>query len=469
MTAGIPRTDPGRRRGPGRPAARAAGRDDGLTLVETLVAILLLSVGLLATAAVYDGSRRLSGTSERTSVLAHRAQAEIERISALGWSHVALSGAPVRSTDPADPASMLTASTPPRLRPDRRDPTTDEALVIDPAAGQVDPTVRTWTDGRLRGRIHTWVSWRTDPRCGAGCPTSQNAKRITVVLTVDGQTTRRGPLVTSVVLTDPDAAPAGAMADGARNPLADPTTVCLSSTGAEVACSRSIGSLSSTSWFLYDTPAKSDTWQSTPASHAVHPTIAPIGTCLLGALTGCPVPDLMGEDAIPAPTVLPPLLDRSSGTTGSEDSGGRVLKVSDASCSGTPTADNTRSQRWVTPAQPGGTTLTGDGGMTLYSRTRTGVEARVTLCVQFLIAPGPLGDLLTLPPTVVGTVSYELAAWPGVMTPISFTFAMPGSDIAVAAGKRVGVRVWVAASSASDVVLAYDHPTLQSTLQLNVR
>ncbi|WP_157260610.1 prepilin-type N-terminal cleavage/methylation domain-containing protein [Patulibacter minatonensis] len=445
-------------------------REQGFTLVETLVAITVLAVGMLATATVYDGSRGLTGVAERTSVMAHRAQAEIERIQALGWSHVALSGTPVPSTDPADPASMLAGGSPPRLRPDRRAPAATEPLVIDTTDGGVSPTSRTWSDGRLTGRVWSWVSWREDPRCGAGCTAARGGRRVTVVVTVDGTGHGRGPLVTSVVLTDPNAAPAGAMANGARNPLSDPATVCVSASGADVPCSRSIGTGSATSWFLYDTPAKSgDERIAVTADHALHQTVLGTGLCTLVALLGCPVPDLMGDEPPPSGTTVPPLLDRSSGTTGSEASGGRVLRVADTSCATTPTADNARSARWVTPAQPSGETLTGEGGMTLYTRTRTGVAARVVLCLQLAVAPGPVGDLLTLPPTVLATVTYELSAWPAVMTPVSFSFSVPGADLVVAAGKRVAVRVWLAASSASDVVIAYDHPSIQSVLQLNVR
>lgn len=441
----------------------------GFTLVEVMVALLLLTVGLLSTATVYASSRGLTGVSEQTSVLTHRAQAEIERIQALGWDAVALSGTPTPSADPQDPASMLVAGSPPGLRPDRRSASAVESLVVDPVGGRVDPAARSWSDGRLSGRIHTWVSWRTDPYCGVGCPGAKNAKRITVVVTVDGRESSRGPVVTSVLLTDPNAAPAGAVLNGAGNPLSDPATVCVSPSGAAGPCSRGIGAGSTTSFFLYDTPADARERNVDVADHAVRPTLAGPGPCTPEALGGCPMPDLMGDEPPPSGTTDPPPVDRSTDLPGSASSGGRVVQRSNTSCDGTPPADNAAGHRWVTPAQTEGRTLRGDGGMTLYTRTRTGVEARVVLCVQLSVAPGPIGELLTVPPTVLGTFSYELGAWPAVTTPVSFTFGLPGAGLDVPAGRRIGVRVWVAAASAADVVLAYDHPTLASTLQLNLR
>jgi prepilin-type N-terminal cleavage/methylation domain-containing protein len=441
----------------------------GFTLIEVLVALLLLTVGLLATATVYASSRGLTGVSERTTVLAHRAQAEIERISALGWSHVALSGVPTPSADPADPASMLVPGTPPRLRPDRRSPATVEPLEIDAVEGRVDPAPRAWSDGRLRGTIRAWVSWRTDPHCGVGCPATKNAKRITVVVTADGDGGGRGPLVTSVLLTDPSAGPAGKVVDGTDNPLSDPATVCLSPSGAEGSCSRGIGQGSTASWFLHDSDARQDDPVAAVADHALHRTLLPAAGCTLGVLN-CPVPDLMGDEPpASSATTLPPLVDRSVGLTGSAGSGGRVIRRASAGCDGAPPTDDERAHQWVTPPWSSGATLRGDGGLTLYTRTSTRVEARVVLCVRFSVSAGPLSDLLRLPPTVLGTVSYELAAWPAATTPVSFTFSLSGAGLTVAAGQRLGIQTWVAASSAADVLLAYGHPTVPSVLQLTLR
>lgn len=445
----------------------SARADRGFTLIETTVSMLVLAVGLLGTLLVYDGARGLTGVSERRTTLAHRAEAELERVRALGWSAMALDAVPARG---AAPAGMTTADTPPRLRPDRRDASVVEQLVVDAATGRVPAGPRPWSDGRESGTLQTWVSVRPDPACGASCSTAGSTRRLTVAVTDDDDpATGRAPLVSSVVVSDPAAAPAGSMLDGTRHPLQDPSIACATAAGATVPCTQSISDGSATSWFLYDTPASQDLWSLISGDHPVDRTVAPVGSCLLALLSSCPTPDLMGDEPPPSPATAPPLIDRSSDLPGSAGTGGRVLERDTGECADPPPASNRRSHRWVTPAQPDGLELTGDGGLTLYSRTTSGVEARVTLCLQLSVALGPVRELLGLPPVVLGTVSYTLAAWPAVMTPVSFSFDLPGSSLLVAAGRRLAARVWLAASSASDVVVAYDHPTLQSALQVNVR
>jgi prepilin-type N-terminal cleavage/methylation domain-containing protein len=447
----------------------SAAGERGFTLMEVVTAMLLLTVGLLGVLGVYDGSRGLTAASERTTVMAHRAEAEIERIRGLGWAGIALDAVPTRSADPANPASWLTTDAPPRLRPDRRSAATVEDLVVDPGLGRVPATARTWDDGRLSGRLYAWVSRTPDAHCGAGCPDGGEARRITVAVTIEGDGPERRPLVVSVLVTDPSAAPAGLVADGSRNPLEDPTISCAGASGAVAPCVTPVASGSGTTWFLYDTPAREGSWAPVTGDHPTDRTVAPLGLCLLPDVTGCPGPDLMGDEPTPAADVLPPLLDRSTDVPGSAGTGGRVLERDDVECDGAPSADNATSQRWVTPPLQADTRPTGQGGMTLYSRTTSGSEARVTVCVQLSVAPGPVRELLGLPTTILGTASYTLAAWPAVMTPVSFAFAIPGQIATVAAGTRISARVWLAASSRSDVVLAYDHPAVQSSLQLNVR
>lgn len=447
----------------------APRRDAGFTLLETVAAMLVLTVGLLGTLLVYDGARGLTGVSERRTALVHRAQQELERIRALGWSGVALDGVPSRTVGPASTAAMLTADAPPRLRPDRRDAATVEALVVDADRGRVPAAPRDWSDEHGSGTVQAWVSARPDASCGASCATADATRRITVAVTDAEDDASRAPVVSSVLVTDPASAPPGAVLDGTRHPLEDPAIACATPDGSGVPCTASVRSGNPTSWFLYDTPASQSVWSAVLGDHAVDRTVAPVGPCLLALLLDCPVPDLMGDEPPPSPVDPPPLTDRSAGMAGSESSGGRVLQRGTGDCDDAPPADNRRSHRWVTPQRPDALELTGDGGLTVHSRTASGTEARVTLCLQLSVAPGPVRELLGLPPAILGTVEYTLAAWPGVTTPVSFSFDLPGTDLVVAAGRRLAARIWLAASSDADVVVAYDHPALQSALQVNVR
>ncbi|HWE33211.1 MAG TPA: prepilin-type N-terminal cleavage/methylation domain-containing protein, partial [Solirubrobacteraceae bacterium] len=64
----------------------------GFTLVEVLVAALVLVIGIGAVAQTFNTARKLTLVSERQTSMAHRAQAELERIKSLPYSQIALTG-----------------------------------------------------------------------------------------------------------------------------------------------------------------------------------------------------------------------------------------------------------------------------------------------------------------------------------------------------------------------------------------
>src|SRR4051812_31343327 len=118
---------------------RRVGREErGFTLLEVMVAALILVIGVLAVIGVFDSSRRLTTVSEKEEVVAHRAEAELERIQAMPFAAVALSSNPSHVIDSADPDFYVTAGVPPTYRWDQGSsgPKTDP-LVVDAASGQV--------------------------------------------------------------------------------------------------------------------------------------------------------------------------------------------------------------------------------------------------------------------------------------------------------------------------------------------
>jgi len=450
-------------------AARRAG-GAGFMLIELMVALSVLVVGAMAIAASFGGSRRLIATYERQQSVAQRAQQEIERIQALPYAQIALTGTPPTSSDPANPDSNVAAGPPATYSSDGT-AAARETLVVDAGAGQLSPGPRAWSDRRLSGSLYDFVTWHTDPGCGSGCPASANYKRVTVAVTVTvaggGGPTR--PVVVSTYVTDPNAAPAGSVSNGNLNPLADPSTTCQNTQGQAVSCTSGIGSGNATSWFLYDTPATQAAWQPIAASHATHPTIAPFGVCTALSTAGCPQPDLMDTPPTPASSPLQPLFTYSTDQPGSYP-GGRVLRRdAGTGCAGLlSTTDNAKGAMWVTPPLGTGTTLSGTGGMTLFSQTLHGVPAPVTLCVRLYAVPGSIANLVALPPVALGAaVPIPLQAWPGALEPISFTFSYSPTTLTLLSGARIGVRLWIDQSSSDDLVVVYDHPSAKSVLQLN--
>lgn len=439
-------------------------------MVELLIAVMIIGFVALGAGAVLAGGTRHASASETRQNLAHRAQQEVERLVNLDYAALAHPAAPAAgSADPDNPLHFYDSSSG-RYRWDRTaaGATTGEDLVVDAADGVVQ-TSRAWTDGTATGTLYAFVTWVTDGRCGSGCPASRNYKRLTVAATTDSGAEITKAVFVSTIVADPRALPAGRIVDGNPNPLVDPNITCRDSDGNTVQCTASVGSTNVNEWYLSDTPATSP-YAPPTASHPTHPTVAPSGECTSTVTTGCPVPDLLSTEQPPSPAggaAPPPLLDYSS-EVGVGYPGGRVLER-DVSCSLTPSIDdNGKGAMWVTEPLTQSTTLTGSGGMTLNSQTVQGVSARVTLCVAIYAAGNSIANMIAVPPTRLGVVAYSVAEWPTAPTPLSFSFDFLSSGtISVAAGKRIGVRVWLAAESGTDVALLYDHPSHTSVLQLN--
>ncbi|MFL5846978.1 MAG: type II secretion system protein [Solirubrobacteraceae bacterium] len=456
----------------GTPRSAAERRGErGFTVVELLVAILVLGFVALAAGAVLASGTRNASKSETRQNLAHRAQQEVERIASLDYDTIGHPAAPASgSTNTSSPLYWYSTSTG-KYRWDRAaaGATTAEPLVIDAANGIV-PVQSAWSDGTASGKLFVFVTWVADGKCGTGCPSTKNYKRVTVAVTVDSGAEAAAPVFVSSIVADPHALPAGKIVNGNANPLADPNITCKDASGATVACTASVGSANVNEWYLSDSPA-TGSYTAPTVSHATHPTIAPFGTCTVVTTTGCPKPDLLSTTAPPAPAEgapAPPLLDYSTDLTSLPHPGGRVL-ARDVNCAATPSAlDNSKGAMWVTQPLTATTALTGAGGMTVHSQTVGATTAAVTLCVGIYAVPPSLTNLIAVPPVRLGVVAYAVAEWPAAPTPISFSFDfVTGGTVSVSAGYRIGVRVWVAASSGADLVLLYDHPERASVLQLN--
>src|SRR5436853_7686142 len=79
-------------------------RDErGITVVEVMVAAVLLAVGVVVTLTTFDGSRDLVTTSEKNGIAAHRGQLEVEKALSLDYRNVALTSTPAHSGSSSSP------------------------------------------------------------------------------------------------------------------------------------------------------------------------------------------------------------------------------------------------------------------------------------------------------------------------------------------------------------------------------
>jgi len=156
-----------------------------MTLVEVLVAALVLVVGILSMATVLTRSAALTTTSEREAQALDYAQHQLEQLRALPYSSVALSSC----TGDATWTAMRTSGN--ALYEERLGA---EPLATPCTTGKIAP-VATWQDDRLavRGTVYRYV---TQP--------SANVRRIVVAVTATGAGAFKRPVIVSGSKPDPD-------------------------------------------------------------------------------------------------------------------------------------------------------------------------------------------------------------------------------------------------------------------------
>jgi prepilin-type N-terminal cleavage/methylation domain-containing protein len=165
--------------------------EEGFTLVELLIAILVLTVGLLGLIGAFDSARKLNLLSERRTSMAHRAQLEIERLQAIPYEQLAMKSAPSHSNEATNPDFYVkeggteyqygAAST------------EAEKLVEDASKGVIEPSpggrkcsvnvgACEWEDGLVSGKVYDFVTWHADqtPTCTKKV---EDYKRLTIVVT----------------------------------------------------------------------------------------------------------------------------------------------------------------------------------------------------------------------------------------------------------------------------------------------
>ena len=163
-------------------------REDGFSLVELLIAALVLAIGIAALVTILISSRHSMNDTERRAAASHVAQRALEDIQSLPYAEIGLTSFPSGSADPDSPNYYVSGTS---YRPDQRagGSTATEPLV---GGGTLAPTT-TWDDGRLSGVIHRYV---TSTNVGP----ADNVKRVTVAVTIEeGQRKVKPVLVSSVI------------------------------------------------------------------------------------------------------------------------------------------------------------------------------------------------------------------------------------------------------------------------------
>lgn len=461
-------------------------QQNGFTLVEVIMASVVLTVGILGLIATFDGARKLTLVAERRSAAAHRAQWEMEKLQAESYAQMAMISAPAHSSETLNPDYYVNYNSPVKCTSEgggcyaaNTEKLTEEEAIVYAAkecktsseenCGLVSGSASgkscltnaigscEWKDGNTSGYVYDFVTWHSDTVCskeekGKKICSTKSDKRLTVVSTVimpSGSHYHPTIRISSIV-SNPSATPEGSVINGKENPLESPETKC----GSE-SCITGIQRGNADSWYFQDSAASSETATAPTVSHTLHNTISGSGS----------VPDLMTEGR-PTATKLYDYstnLDSEGSTFGSSEYGGRVLHK-EAECSGTP--GNSGGETWATPKLAAATKLTGYGGLTIYTQTLGDVTgATVELCIGVYDYP----ETITGTPTPIGVVGeYKpTAEWPTTatgdsLTGLSFVFTFLSESklqkletVTVEAKHHIGVRIWPASSSTASIAVAY--------------
>ncbi|HEX7059145.1 MAG TPA: hypothetical protein VF176_04770 [Solirubrobacterales bacterium] len=456
----------------------ASGPQAGFTIVEVVVASLVLVIGALTTFGLLSAATKNTQRAKATQVALNRVQQEIEQLRSLTNDQLAMTSTPAHSTDSLNPNYRVSGGT---FALVRQPPGNYANMVVNGGSlygggfvsgGIVDPGPTSFSSGDVTGKVYRYVVWRDDVNCPAAtCPGTQDYKEVVVAVKLDtpgNQSGERGYVEVGSDFVDPT--------DSAQN---DPIP------GAN-------GVVTAQQFFLSDTPCAASgatTRQDITGDHLLHNTR---GTCASGPQTGTIVgaPDtlLLGAPPDPDPydPANPPLYDYSDDfylePTPDTDKGLQIRKDDSSGCNYVPTgATNPESQihRWVTDPMASNFTMTEKVTIEFYTRTLNDASYPGTLCV-YLFKRSEVGS----PPTATDTRLTDKSTgfpywtykpggnglWPsGAWTRVRLTMDFNNAPYTIPAGNRLGVGLSVERSNtpADAIPIMYDHPDRPTRIEVD--
>jgi hypothetical protein len=448
-----------------------------MTIVEVVVAGLILVVGALGVLGIVDAATRNTFRAEQSQVVANVLQGEMEKLRQLPYAELALETLPVHVNDPNHPDSRVSNTT---FFYTGRNGTGLKPLVYNGgsnggeeiAGGKVVP-LSPFQVGNVKGTIHRYVVWDTCP--SALCADGRHLKRVVISVrfaaTASGGENRRYQEVQGQFV-DPEAEPS-------------------------VFPGQKPGGSDSVPWTLWLTDTPCDQAARQLPSGTGHPVHNTRGDCADGVQQGnLPgAPDLLwpesadeeegvkydySTDIEPQPTGDEGLQIMPGGacdSTAMADLARGVATEPDA----VDTVAFQRVHRWLSPPVPGepgsgDVLLTGDGTLNLWTRTISGAVYPGRVCA-WLFVRSYSGDTITdttainLGPPLSLHFEHFATAWPSggweeVVLPLSFGYAEEGGALPVPPGSRLGLAVAVGGDTKTGLQFIYDQPSFDSRLEL---
>jgi prepilin-type N-terminal cleavage/methylation domain-containing protein len=495
----------------------SANREDGFTLIEVLVASVILVLAAMAVFGVLAAATRNAQRAQATQVALNKAQEEIEKLHSIPYNELALFKAPSPSTSSLNPNYRVSGNE----FAVRREPLGERAEMVlnghslyggGEVVGDVKAGPIRFEEGNVSGKLYRYIVWRNDPTCPESqanlaedfCPGHQDYKQIIVTAQLDtpaSEQFERNYVEVQSQVVNPNARaqrttqgtdPGGGGRGGGgkqeeeelEKELKEDQTGGLSS-GKAVTAQQ---------FYLSDTPCSASgatSRQEITGDHLLHNTL---GTCASGPRTGQTLngaPDTLVRVSPPDPDPEdesnPALYDYSSDTylepPVGTDQGLQLLHDDSAGCNFPPKSSvhsEAKMHRWVTDKMTQPFKLNSNVTLEFYSRTLGEASYPGTICA-FLFKRSELGSGESTVATdkrfqnaettqlywtysSQGTGSWPRTAW----TKLRLTMRISGAQ-EVAANERLGLALSVDAGTtpADGLQIMYDHPDYASRLEVD--
>jgi len=454
-------------------------QEEGMTIVEVVVAGLILVVGGLGVLGIVDAASRSTFRAEQSQVVSNVLQQEIEKLRALPYEELALEELPLHASDPEDPRSRIASTSffyagrnGTGLKPLVYNGGISEGETIE--GGAVDPGPAEFEVGNVRGRVYRYVVWDTCP--SALCQDGRHLKRAVVAVRLD-QTASGGVRRYQEIqgqFVDPDAEPA-------------------------ILPEQNPGGSDDEGWTLWltDTPCSEVARQPPPAVEGDHPTRNTRGDCADGAQAGAVpgAPDLLWPEAAAEEVDLPydyaTDVEPQAGNgdeglqllpgTNCEDPAATELAVGVASDPDPDPDAYQKVHRWLSPPVPPhegsqDLLLTGEGTLNLWTRTLGEAVYPGRICA-WLFVRSRAGDSVTdtlavnLGPPLSLHFAHFAQSWPStkwdeIALPLTFGYADEGGALPLPPGSQLGLALSVDDDTPSALQVHYDMPTFDSRIHL---
>jgi prepilin-type N-terminal cleavage/methylation domain-containing protein len=438
-------------------------KEDGFTLIEVLVAALILVGGSFAAFGLLRAATLNTQRAKATQVALDLAQQELEVLRGIPDEQLALKEPPPPSTNPKNPDYRVSENS----FYLSREPLGNKAALVykeSPLYGggyvtgeAVKPGPEKFTSGNVSGRIYRFVVWRNDTSCPEStCPGPQDYKQVVVAVRIDkapNQASEQGYVEVQSTFINPK--------DNAKN---DPIPGGNGVTTAQ-------------QFFLSDTRCSASGTtlrEEVTASHTLHNTL---GNC---SSTDGTAPDALVLGAPPDPSPEDPTspleydysTDYPLGVVAAAAKGIQLRRDDSSGCHEKPTGTSVpqwQVHRWVTDPMP--SPLTMSERVTLVIKTRAINETGYTgtLCIYLFDRDAAGNDSYFLNKQT-GTKGWRwspsTSQWPRewfeIQVPMLFNGPYP-----LEKGHRLGLALSVDGKTGADAVsLMYDHPSFRARIEV---